>query len=97
MQTTLQDVLDFLTHQASLKDLEAIHNASIRRARRLQEDAVATFHLHEKVLFVKDGVELPAEIVRINRHTLTLCLGEHRPHVRCDASFLRKLPAVAAE
>ncbi len=44
------------------------------------------------VIFVHDGARQPALVLRVNRRTVSICPGDHR-HIRCDASFLRKIPA----
>ena len=89
---TTQDVIAFLRHQASLEDLKAIREVFSERLRRLQSKGAQEFNLNERVLFVDNGVEQPAQVVRVGRRFVSICLGNQR-HVRCDASFLKKIPS----
>jgi hypothetical protein len=91
---TTQDVIAFLRHQASLEDLKEIREVFSERLRQLQSEGAQAFHLDERVLFVDNGVEHPAQVVRVGRRFVSVCLGNQR-HVRCDASFLRKIPVSA--
>lgn len=87
---TTQEVIAFLRDQASLEDLKAIREVFSWRLRQLQSQGAQQFHLNERVLFVENGVEQPAQVVRVGRRFMTVCLGNQR-HVRCDASFLKKI------
>lgn len=89
---TTQDVIAFLRDQASLEDLKEIRNVFSERLRQLQSEGAQEFRLNERVLFVDKGVEQPAKVVRVGRRFVSICLGDQR-HVRCDASFLKKISA----
>lgn len=89
---TTQDIIAFLRDQASLEDLQAIREVFACRLRQLQSEGAKQFRLNERVLFVEDGVEQPAQVVRPGRRFVVICLGNQR-HVRCDASFLKKITA----
>lgn len=89
---TAQDVIAFLRDRASLEDLKAIREVFSWRLRQLQSEGAQQFHPNERVLFVENGVEQPAQVVRVGRRFVAVCLGNQR-HVRCDASFLKKIPA----
>jgi hypothetical protein len=91
---TSQEVIEFLRDQASLEDLKAIREVFSNRLRQLQSEGAQEFRLDERVLFVDNGVEQPAQVVRIGRRFVSICLGNQR-HVRCDASFLKKIPVSA--
>lgn len=93
---TTQDVIAFLRDQASLEDLKAIREVFAWRLRQLQSRGAQQFRPNEKVWFVEDGVEQPAQVVRVGRRFVVICLGNQR-HVRCDASFLKKIPAPASD
>lgn len=88
---TLQDAVVFLRDQATLEDLKTIREVFALRLRQLQRQGAKVFQLNEQVLFVADGVEQLARVVRISRRFVVICLGNQR-HVRCDASFLKKIP-----
>jgi len=88
---TTQEVIAFLRDQASLEDLKAIREVFSGRLRQLQSEGAQEFRLNERVLFVDNGVEQPAQVVRVGRRFVSICLGNQR-HVRCDASFLKKIP-----
>jgi hypothetical protein len=89
---TTQDVIAFLRDQASLEDLKAIREVFSERLRQMQAEGAQQFHPNERVLFVENGVEQPAQVLRVGRRFVAICLGDQR-HVRCDASFLKKFPA----
>lgn len=89
---TTQDVIAFLRDQASLEDLKEIRNVFSERLRQLQSEGAQEFRLNERVFFVDKGVEQPAQVVHVGRRFVSICLGDQR-HVRCDASFLKKIPA----
>ncbi len=91
MTVDLPEALAFV-HQSSFQDLDAIRKAFVLRVRHLQREGVRPFALNERVLFVKNGAEQPALVIAVRRNTLSVCLGDGR-HIRCDASFLRKIPA----
>lgn len=95
MATTLADVLAFLSNEATFVDLDAVAGAHARRLRLLQYRDLRCFSLHERVLFVENGIECPALITRINRNTLTVCLDDGR-HFRCATSYLRKMSSSSA-
>lgn len=88
---TTQDVIAFLRDQASLEDLKAIREVFAWRLRQMQAEGAQDFRVDERVLFVDNGVEQPAKVVRVGRRFVSICLGNQR-HVRCDASFLKKIP-----
>ena len=92
---TTQGVIAFLRDQASLEDLKAIREVFAGRLRQLQSEGTQQIRPNEQVLFVEDGVEQPAHVVRVGRRFVSICLGDQR-HVRCDASFLKKIPASGA-
>ena len=90
-----QDVIAFLRDQASLEDLKAIRQVFAWRLRKMQSEGAQQFRPDERVLFVENGVEQPAQVLRVGRRFVAICLGNQR-HVRCDASFLKKIPAAGA-
>jgi hypothetical protein len=89
---SLQETVLFLREHATLEDLKTIREVFALRLRHLQSQGAQQFWLNERVLFVADGVEQPAQIVRLGRRFIVICLGNQR-HVRCDVSFLKKTPA----
>jgi hypothetical protein len=92
---TTQDVIVFLRDQATLEDLKAIREVFSWRLRRLQSEGAKQFRPGEPVLFVEGSVEQPATVVRVGRRFVAICLGNQH-HVRCDASFLKKIRASGA-
>ena len=92
---TLKDTVTFLREHATLEDLKTIRKVFTLRLRQMQSRAAQQFRPDEPVLFIADGVEQPAHVVRVGRRLVVICLGNQR-HVRCDGSFLRKLPAAGA-
>lgn len=87
---TTQDVIAFLRDQASLGDLKVVREVFAWRLRQLQSEGAQQFRPNERVMFVENGVEQPAQVVRVGRRFVSICLGNER-HVRCDASFLKKV------
>ena len=91
MNIDLAQALAFV-QQASFQDLDAVREAFVLRVRHLQREGVGAFSVNERVLFVKNGVKQPALVIAVGRNTVSVCLGDGR-HVRCDASFLEKIPS----
>lgn len=87
---TTQDVITFLRDHATLEDLKTVREVFSWRLRQLQSEGAQQFRPNERVLFSENGVEQPAQVVRVGRRFVVICLGNQR-HVRCDASFLKKI------
>jgi len=90
-----QETIVFIRDHATLEDLQVLREVFSTRLRQLQQQGALAFRPHERVLFVNDGVEQPALVLKVSRRFITVCLGDQR-HIRCDAAFLKKIPASLA-
>jgi len=90
-----QETIAFLRDDATLEDLQVIREVFSVRLRQLQRQGALVFRPNERVLFIDGNVELPARVLQVSRRFITICLGNQR-HVRCDASFLKKISASTA-
>lgn len=86
----LQDAITFVREHATLHDVKIIRDAFSSRLRQLQFQGAQAFRPNQQVLFVDNGTELPATVIKVSRRFVLICLGDQR-HLRCDASFLRKI------
>ena len=92
---SLQETITFLRDHATLEDLKTIREIFSVRLRQVQGQEAQAFRPNDRVLFVDGGVQQPALVLQVSRRFVTVCLGNHR-HVRCDASFLKKIPVASA-